>query len=104
MYSKVHVFVTCFCRLPHWDVNNENVHGDFYAQKLHDPDITVWMFNEAHNADPNSLLFLNDYNVVSQNEATVVIIPYLLPQIQVYILGFLCYLTIGTTIATTVRR
>ncbi|XP_071111510.1 uncharacterized protein [Haliotis cracherodii] len=58
-------------KLPHWDVNNENVHGDFYAQKLHDPDITVWMFNEAHNADPNSLLFLNDYNVVSQNEATV---------------------------------
>ncbi|XP_046549759.1 endo-1,4-beta-xylanase 2-like [Haliotis rubra] len=58
-------------KLPHWDVNNENVHGDFYAQQLHDPDISIWMFNEAHKAAPNSLLFLNDYNVVSQNDATV---------------------------------
>ncbi|XP_071097773.1 uncharacterized protein [Haliotis cracherodii] len=57
-------------KLQHWDVNNENLHGDFYEQKLKDPNITMWMFRETHKADPAAKLFLNDYNIVNSHYDT----------------------------------
>ncbi|XP_071096907.1 anti-sigma-I factor RsgI6-like isoform X1 [Haliotis cracherodii] len=54
-------------RVLHWDINNENQHNDFYEQHLQDPNITMWMFQKAHAADPNTKLFLNDFGIVSKN-------------------------------------
>ncbi len=51
----------------HWDVNNEMLHGSFYADRL-GPGINAWMFQQAQGLDPDCLLFVNDYNVVAGNE------------------------------------
>ncbi|KAL1811151.1 hypothetical protein ACET3Z_021216 [Daucus carota] len=47
----------------HWDVNNENLHYDFYEKKL-GPNATLDFFKTVHTSDPLATLFLNDYNVV----------------------------------------
>ena len=63
-----------FSRLEHWDVNNENLHGDFYERHTGNPNITMKMFRDIHNVDPNAKLFLNDFAIVaksSSNKATV---------------------------------
>jgi len=49
----------------HWDVNNENLHGRWYQDRLGDNNYNVELFRLAHAADPNVKLFLNDYNVVA---------------------------------------
>jgi GH35 family endo-1,4-beta-xylanase len=51
----------------HWDVDNEMLHGSFYKDRLGDS-IHTWMFQAAHEIDPNCKLFVNDYSVVSGNE------------------------------------
>ncbi|XP_070179896.1 uncharacterized protein [Littorina saxatilis] len=56
--------------LEHWDVNNENLHGTWYQDCLHDPSYNLELFREAHHADPNVKLFLNDYNVVAGGSET----------------------------------
>nr|KAG5714608.1 hypothetical protein BaRGS_007054 [Batillaria attramentaria] len=56
--------------LEHWDVNNENLHGHWYQNQLHDPDYNLELFRIAHHADPNVKLFLNDYNVVAGGGST----------------------------------
>lgn len=48
----------------HWDVNNEMCNNSFYADRL-GYDIRSWMFQAANAIDPNCILFLNDYNVIS---------------------------------------
>ncbi|KAK7104494.1 hypothetical protein V1264_019202 [Littorina saxatilis] len=48
----------------HWDVNNENLHGTWYQDRLHDPDYNLELFRIAHRADPSVKLFLNDNTVV----------------------------------------
>ncbi len=48
----------------HWDVNNEMCNNAFYADRL-GVDIRPWMFQAAAAIDPNCMLFLNDYNVIS---------------------------------------
>ncbi|XP_052221972.1 anti-sigma-I factor RsgI6-like isoform X2 [Dreissena polymorpha] len=53
----------------HWDVNNENLHGDFYEQRTRDPNITMKMFSSVHKVDPNALLFLNDFGIMENNVA-----------------------------------
>lgn len=57
--------------LVHWDVNNENLHGDYFEKHLGDPDITAKMFHWMHAAEPNVKLFLNDYNVITSRQYTV---------------------------------
>ena len=59
-------------RLTHWDVNNEQQHGDWYEQKVGDQEIMEWMFEETYRQDPNVLLFLNDFAVVRDGQQTVV--------------------------------
>ncbi|KAJ8312922.1 hypothetical protein KUTeg_010295, partial [Tegillarca granosa] len=39
--------------LVHWDVNNENLHGDYFEKHLGNPDITAKMFHWMHAAEPN---------------------------------------------------
>lgn len=51
----------------HWDVNNEMLHGSFYRDRLGDQ-IVPWMFQQAAAAAPGTLLFVNDYSVISADE------------------------------------
>lgn len=51
----------------HWDVNNEMLHGNFYGNRLGNW-VNPWMFQYAHALAPNTVLFVNDYNVVAGNE------------------------------------
>jgi GH35 family endo-1,4-beta-xylanase len=49
----------------HWDVNNENVHFNFFETKF-GPDASTKIFQQVHQLDPNVILFLNDYNTLEQ--------------------------------------
>lgn len=59
-------------RLEHWDVNNENLHGDWYERHTADPDITEKMFQWIHKQEPGVKLFLNDYQVITSSAETTV--------------------------------
>ncbi|XP_076467138.1 uncharacterized protein LOC143298224 [Babylonia areolata] len=54
----------------HWDVNNENLHGWWYQNRLNDPSYNLELFRMAHEYDPVVKLFLNDYNVVAWDGST----------------------------------
>nr|KAG5689400.1 hypothetical protein BaRGS_017918 [Batillaria attramentaria] len=56
--------------LEHWDVNNEILHGQWFQDRLNDPDYNLETFRIAHSADPSMKLFLNDFNVVSAGWST----------------------------------
>ena len=47
-----------------YDVNNEMIHVRYYADRLGD-DIRVKMFQWARLADPDALLYVNDYSIIS---------------------------------------
>ncbi|TVU03702.1 hypothetical protein EJB05_50767, partial [Eragrostis curvula] len=49
-------------RFPHYDVNNEMLHGRFFRDRLGD-DVAAFMFREAARLDPGATLFVNDFNV-----------------------------------------
>jgi len=49
-------------RFPHYDVNNEMLHGRFFRDRLGDG-AAARMFREAARLDPAAALFVNDYNV-----------------------------------------
>ncbi len=54
-------------KFPHWDVNNEMLHGNFYRSRLGN-DIAATMFKEAKKTDPGALYFVNDYSVLAGGE------------------------------------
>ncbi|RLM91705.1 uncharacterized protein C2845_PM08G05980 [Panicum miliaceum] len=54
-------------RFPHYEVNNEMLHGAFFQQLLGD-DANAHMFRETARIDPAPALFVNDYNVESAND------------------------------------
>ncbi|XP_059654003.1 endo-1,4-beta-xylanase 5-like isoform X2 [Cornus florida] len=57
----------------HWDVSNENLHFDFFEQKL-GPNASLHFFETARQSDPLATLFLNEFNVVetcSDNKTSV---------------------------------
>ncbi|KAG2595844.1 endo-1,4-beta-xylanase 1-like [Panicum virgatum] len=54
-------------RFPHYDVNNEMLHGSFYRDRLGN-DVDAFMFREAARLDPGAALFVNDYNVEGGND------------------------------------
>ena len=51
-------------------MNNENLHGQWFQDKLHDPSYNVQVFRIAHDADPTMKLFLNEYSVVASGGST----------------------------------
>jgi hypothetical protein len=53
-------------RFPHYDVNNEMLHGRFFRDRLGDA-VAPLMFREAARLDPGAALFVNDYNVECGN-------------------------------------
>jgi len=55
-------------RILEYDVNNEMLHGDFYRERLGE-DIRADMFRRAAEEDPDALLFVNDYNILSGEDA-----------------------------------
>lgn len=61
-----------YFRLVHWDVNNENLHGDYYERHTGDPDITHKMFQWIHSKDPSIKLFLNDFSILPKSDMTTV--------------------------------
>ena len=48
-----------------WDVNNEDMHFDYFRGRLGDS-ITKWMFDEIHKIDPDCVLLSNEYNIISE--------------------------------------
>ena len=59
-------------RLEHWDVNNENLHGQWFQNELDDRDYDLELFRMMYETDPYPKLFLNDYSVVGSGAATSV--------------------------------
>ena len=58
-------------RVEHWDVNNENLHGDFYERHTGNPNITMQMLRDIHNVDQNVKLFLNEFGIVEGGNGNV---------------------------------
>ncbi len=54
-------------RFRHWDVNNEMLHGSFFKDGL-GKDIWPWMFKRTHELDPEALLFVNEFNILSVDQ------------------------------------
>lgn len=51
-------------RIPDYDLNNEMVHANYYRDRLGDQ-ITKDMFNWAKQGDPDAILYVNDYSILS---------------------------------------
>jgi GH35 family endo-1,4-beta-xylanase len=52
----------------HWDVDNEMLHGKFFKDGLGES-IWPWMFKRTHELDPDAKLFVNEYNILSVDQA-----------------------------------
>ena len=55
-------------RFVHWDVDNEMLHGTFFKDGLGES-IWPWMFKQAHELDPEAKLFVNEFNILSVDQA-----------------------------------
>ena len=55
-------------RFVHWDINNETLHGSFYKDHCGD-NIRTWMFKQARALDPNAVLFVNEFNILSVDQS-----------------------------------
>jgi len=55
-------------RFRHWDVNNEMLHGSFFKDGLGEG-IWPWMFERTHELDPEAGLFVNEFNILSVDQA-----------------------------------
>ncbi|MFC1715746.1 endo-1,4-beta-xylanase [Candidatus Poribacteria bacterium] len=53
-------------RIPEYDLNNEMIHGNYYEEHL-GPDITKDMAKWVKESDPDTVLFVNDYDVLTGN-------------------------------------
>ncbi len=51
-------------RIPEYDVNNEMLHGEFFARQL-GPEIRAQMFQWVHEEDPSAVLYVNDYQMLN---------------------------------------
>lgn len=69
MESRLRSLVSRYSgRFPHYEVNNELLHGNFFANRLGDADVNAHMFRETAAIDATPALFVNDYNVESGND------------------------------------
>nr|KAG5703688.1 hypothetical protein BaRGS_022977 [Batillaria attramentaria] len=57
-------------KLAQWDVQNEFIHGHYYEEKLHDPNVTINAFKLARSLDPVPKLYLNDFQSVTTGAST----------------------------------
>lgn len=74
MYTCIiHIDLFSVHRVEHWDVNNEDIHGDFYEQKTGNANVTMDMFRDVHAVDPDVKLFLNEFGIL-ENTVTVVLV------------------------------
>ena len=66
------LFLSCglIHRLVQWDVNNEQLHGDFFENKTGDPWYTENIFREVAAADSGVKLFFNEYDIVNYGQRT----------------------------------
>jgi GH35 family endo-1,4-beta-xylanase len=55
-------------RFVHWDMDNEMLHGTFFKDGLGES-IWPWMFKRAHELDPEVTLFVNEFNILSVDQA-----------------------------------
>lgn len=53
-------------RIPEYDLNNEMIHGNYYEKRL-GSGITVDMARWVKESDPDTVLFVNDYDVLTGN-------------------------------------
>jgi GH35 family endo-1,4-beta-xylanase len=53
-------------RFAEYDLNNEMIHGNYYAQRL-GPEITKPMALWVKDGDPNAVLYFNDYDILTGN-------------------------------------
>lgn len=53
-------------RFAEYDLNNEMIHGNYYEERL-GPGITKQMADWVREGDPNAVLFLNDYDILTGN-------------------------------------
>ena len=53
----------------HWDVNNEQLHGDFFENRTGDIDVLTKLLQEVNNQDSEAKLFLNDYNILNRGSS-----------------------------------
>lgn len=51
-------------RFAEYDLNNEMIHGNYYEERL-GKDITLQMAQWVREGDPNAVLFLNDYDILT---------------------------------------
>jgi endo-1,4-beta-xylanase len=51
-------------RFAEYDLNNEMIHGNYYEQRL-GKDITLNMARWVREGDPNAVLYLNDYDILT---------------------------------------
>ncbi len=51
----------------HWDVNNEMLHGSYFADHL-GTGIRPWMFQRTRELDDEVRLFVNDFNVITSTD------------------------------------
>ena len=65
-------YIVCYLRLEHWDVNNENLHGDWYEQQTGNANVTMEMFNDVNALDPHTRLFLNDFGILGVSDRAMV--------------------------------
>ena len=64
-----------FISFMQWDVNNEMLHGSFFADR-EGVAIRDWMYQAATHADPDVDLFINDFDVVENGQLTQVHITF----------------------------
>ena len=64
-----------FISFMQWDVNNEMLHGSFFADR-EGVAIRDWMYQAATYADPDVDLFINDFDVVENGQLTQVHITF----------------------------
>ncbi|KAH7518119.1 hypothetical protein FEM48_Zijuj09G0136700 [Ziziphus jujuba var. spinosa] len=50
---------------------NENLHFRFFEDKLGDNNASVEFYSTTHRLDPNTIMFLNEYNTIEQSKDKV---------------------------------
>lgn len=55
-------------RILEYDVNNEMIHGGYYQNRFGSEEIYHGMFTWAHEADPEAVLYVNDFSILNGSD------------------------------------